>query len=188
MHGPLHRWSLWVDTGPLCLNPEYSLSCLNDGICQEDDIGNSTFCVCTLPYEGPLCEFNKTFACSPDACKNNGTCMEDPNGISCECVAGMQIKLWHHLSLVPYAPVKKKQGEPIHKRCQSKVWFKGSNFLWSKQLLQALLAVTVRINMNWVWVVVCISGEKLLTSVAKVGITLAQSKLLATATKLYDCC
>ncbi|XP_033643609.1 protein crumbs-like isoform X1 [Asterias rubens] len=77
-----------LDTGPLCLNPQYSLDCLNDGICKEDDIGNSTFCVCTLPYEGPLCEFNKTFACSPDACMNNATCTEDPNGISCLCVPG----------------------------------------------------------------------------------------------------
>ena len=85
--------------GPLCLNPQYSLDCLNDGICKEDDIGNSTFCVCTLPYEGPLCEFNKTFACSPDACMNNATCTEDPNGISCLCVPGKQIiNLYPHPS------------------------------------------------------------------------------------------
>ncbi|XP_068222449.1 protein crumbs isoform X2 [Palaemon carinicauda] len=80
-----------VDSGPLCLLDEFQ--CENGGMCQEDRLGNSTYCACPVGLTGPRCQtvMDESF-CDNDnnPCRNNATCTMNSFGdiYECQCKPG----------------------------------------------------------------------------------------------------
>lgn len=79
------------DSGPLCHRPEFQ--CLNQGMCQEDRLGNSTYCACPVGFTGPICEIqiDDSFCDNDDnPCRNNATCTVNAFGdiYECQCQPG----------------------------------------------------------------------------------------------------
>ncbi|XP_046404565.1 protein crumbs isoform X2 [Ischnura elegans] len=60
--------------------------CLNNGICQEDPMGNYT-CTCGPRFTGEHCETEVSpHLCDNNPCHNNGTCHVSQNGNQYECI------------------------------------------------------------------------------------------------------
>ncbi|XP_019643256.1 PREDICTED: LOW QUALITY PROTEIN: protein crumbs-like [Branchiostoma belcheri] len=72
-----------IDTGPLC-NSEANL-CYNGGVCQEQQNGNYTTCVCRDGWAGPRCTESP---CVSEPCMNGATCLNVTGGYQCTCPEG----------------------------------------------------------------------------------------------------
>ncbi|XP_078685400.1 uncharacterized protein LOC144918448 isoform X6 [Branchiostoma floridae x Branchiostoma belcheri] len=72
-----------IDTGPLC-DSEANL-CYNGGVCQEQQNGNYTTCVCRDGWAGPRCTESP---CVSEPCMNGATCLNITGGYQCTCPEG----------------------------------------------------------------------------------------------------
>ncbi|XP_078685406.1 uncharacterized protein LOC144918448 isoform X12 [Branchiostoma floridae x Branchiostoma belcheri] len=69
--------------GPLC-DSEANL-CYNGGVCQEQQNGNYTTCVCRDGWAGPRCTESP---CVSEPCMNGATCLNITGGYQCTCPEG----------------------------------------------------------------------------------------------------
>ncbi|KAK7080255.1 DNA repair protein Rad9,Rhp9, partial [Halocaridina rubra] len=80
-----------IDSGPLCNRPEYQ--CQNGGLCQEDHLGNITFCACPIGFTGSVCQVHIDDAFCNNAsnpCQNNALCTVTSfaDTYECQCQPG----------------------------------------------------------------------------------------------------
>ncbi|XP_071442369.1 protein crumbs isoform X3 [Hetaerina americana] len=74
-----------IDMGSPCEREGFR-PCKNNGICQEDPMGNYT-CTCEPRYTGQHCETEVSpHLCDNNPCRNNGTCHVSQNGNQYECI------------------------------------------------------------------------------------------------------
>ncbi|XP_078605644.1 uncharacterized protein LOC144878662 isoform X11 [Branchiostoma floridae x Branchiostoma japonicum] len=72
-----------IDTGPLCELEDNV--CYNGGVCQEQQNGNYTTCVCRDGWAGPRCTESP---CVSEPCMNGATCLNVTGGYQCTCPDG----------------------------------------------------------------------------------------------------